>query len=207
MKGYSAILGISLILAAGAANAADLGFAESEDEMVQLLKPKPVQYSTTRGLTRSMLAPPAQQTRSIRVKVKDEYGQEKTTVVQEPVEPAGSTVRMKIEFDVNSAAIRSSAYHTLAMLSGALSNEEVSGQHICIKGHTDSDGTDQYNMELSYARAYAVLDYLNAQPGVHTENIQVFGYGESSPLVDNISSSNKQLNRRVEVSTQCPAIY
>jgi len=70
-----------------------------------------------------------------------------------------------------------------------------------LKGHTDSDGSDAYNLHLSLNRALAVQHYLAGNFNLETDRLRVVGYGESMPLVSNISPHNKQLNRRVEVQT------
>lgn len=67
-----------------------------------------------------------------------------------------------------------------------------------IDGHTDSTGTDLYNLELSEARAVAVGQYLN-QRGIDPRRLRVIGYGESRPIADNSTDFGRQQNRRVEI--------
>jgi OOP family OmpA-OmpF porin len=67
-----------------------------------------------------------------------------------------------------------------------------------IAGHTDSIGTEEYNMGLSKRRAQAVADYLIAH-GANAANITVKGYGESSPIADNATEAGRAANRRVEL--------
>ncbi len=67
-----------------------------------------------------------------------------------------------------------------------------------IAGHTDSVGTDEYNMGLSARRAQAVMDYF-ASKGIDTSRLSFKGYGESMPIVDNSTASNRAQNRRVEM--------
>lgn len=66
-----------------------------------------------------------------------------------------------------------------------------------IEGHTDSDGTEESNIELSEQRANAVKDNMVTK-GIAESRLQTKGYGESQPLTDNSSPENKAKNRRVE---------
>jgi outer membrane protein OmpA-like peptidoglycan-associated protein len=66
-----------------------------------------------------------------------------------------------------------------------------------IRGHTDSDGDDASNMELSQQRAKAVALYLESN-GISPDRIKYKGYGETMPIVPNTSKENMLRNRRVE---------
>ena len=66
-----------------------------------------------------------------------------------------------------------------------------------IDGHTDSDGSDEYNQVLSEKRANSVKNFLVSQ-GV-TAEITTKGYGESKPVASNDTAEGKQKNRRVEI--------
>lgn len=68
-----------------------------------------------------------------------------------------------------------------------------------LSGHTDSDGTDDYNMKLSENRAMAVKEYLVAK-GVPEDRIKTEWFGESKPIAPNTTSKGKQSNRRVEMA-------
>lgn len=68
---------------------------------------------------------------------------------------------------------------------------------IKINGHTDNVGNDNDNLELSKKRALSVLTYLT-QKGIDESRLQYEGYGETNPLNDNLTSTDKQQNRRVE---------
>lgn len=66
-----------------------------------------------------------------------------------------------------------------------------------IRGHTDSIGTKEYNLQLSLARAEAVANYLTRQ-GIDKSRIEVFGFGEEQSIAPNDTEENRQKNRRVE---------
>jgi len=69
--------------------------------------------------------------------------------------------------------------------------------NIEIQGHTDSDGTDTYNMTLSERRATSVASYLR-EKGVPSGRISTKGFGETAPKYSNTSEDGKSQNRRVE---------
>jgi OOP family OmpA-OmpF porin len=67
-----------------------------------------------------------------------------------------------------------------------------------IRGHTDAEGTDSYNQNLSMRRALAVKNFF-VQNGVSPSRFKAKGYGESVPIMDNSSELGRAFNRRVEV--------
>ena len=67
-----------------------------------------------------------------------------------------------------------------------------------INGHTDSDGSDSYNLSLSQRRARSVANYLTGR-GVVGGRLNVQGFGEAYPVAANTSDSGKARNRRVEI--------
>lgn len=68
---------------------------------------------------------------------------------------------------------------------------------VTVFGHTDSDGSEQGNLELSQARVDAVRDWVIAQGG-DPERIIAIGMGESEPIADNSTEEGRAQNRRVE---------
>ena len=71
--------------------------------------------------------------------------------------------------------------------------------YIEVDGHTDSVGSDDFNLDLSKRRASSVRDYLVDQ-GVASRHIVARGFGESQPKSTNETAEGRQLNRRVEIS-------
>ena len=69
---------------------------------------------------------------------------------------------------------------------------------IDVMGHTDSTGSDQYNLELSRRRAESVTNYLVSR-GVARARIESIGYGEQYPIADNTTEEGRARNRRVEI--------
>ena len=72
-----------------------------------------------------------------------------------------------------------------------------------ITGHTDSDGSDAYNMILSEKRALAVKEQL-IRYGVSAQRLSTEGKGERMPVASNATPEGKALNRRIEVKLIYP---
>ncbi|HLF10962.1 MAG TPA: OmpA family protein, partial [Gammaproteobacteria bacterium] len=66
-----------------------------------------------------------------------------------------------------------------------------------IGGHTDSNGSDAYNLNLSQQRANSVLTFLAGQ-GIDRSRLVARGYGEGQPVADNGTDAGRERNRRVE---------
>ena len=74
---------------------------------------------------------------------------------------------------------------------------DIPTMKIELGGHTDSKGSDEYNMKLSASRAQAVVDYL-ATHGIDKNRLTSNGYGETKPMDTNDTEEGRQLNRRTE---------
>ena len=189
---FSLLLAVSI---SAQAAAGEYGFETTSEGILDALN-RPVPKRPTQ--TRSLSAPLAPRTRAIKVVQKDQSGTvEKTMMVSEV--PTSKGVNIKIEFDKDSYAIRPSSYILLNELGNALTNDRIRGKNFVLKGHTDSDGSDAYNLTLSLHRALSVKNYLVGNFNIEPEHIRVVGFGEALPLVPNTTPKNKQLNRRVEV--------
>jgi outer membrane protein OmpA-like peptidoglycan-associated protein len=101
----------------------------------------------------------------------------------------------KILFAFSKSDLSDSAKMNLDKLATALKN--YPNTNIEIQGHTDSRGTEEYNMGLSLRRANAVRDYLVSQ-GIDGSRMTVKGYGESAPAYSNDTPEGMAQNRRVE---------
>ena len=100
-----------------------------------------------------------------------------------------------IYFDFDSSNIKPESYSILdSIVAMFLEDADV---RIQIAGHTDSDGSNDYNQSLSERRAQSVYSYL-VDHGVSAGRLTTVGYGESQPVVPNTSDANKAQNRRIE---------
>ncbi len=108
----------------------------------------------------------------------------------------GKLVSYGIYFDVNKDVVKSESYGTLKEIATVLN--ENPNVKIKIVGHTDSDGDDKSNLDLSKRRAAAVKNVLINEFRIDAARIETDGKGESEPIAKNDSGVNKALNRRVE---------
>ncbi|HUB82118.1 MAG TPA: OmpA family protein [Bryobacteraceae bacterium] len=99
-------------------------------------------------------------------------------------------------FDFDRYTLKPGAREKLAKVSGILL--AYPGLKIQLEGHTDSVGSDDYNMKLSKERADAVYDYLVSQ-GVSADGLSSVGLGKSGPVASNDTAEGRQQNRRVEM--------
>lgn len=100
-----------------------------------------------------------------------------------------------IYFDTGSDNLRDESIQELDRLYDIMAQSTLI---IEIGGHTDNVGSDETNMELSQARAEAVVNYV-IEKGIATNRISARGYGETDPRATNETPEGRQENRRVEV--------
>jgi outer membrane protein OmpA-like peptidoglycan-associated protein len=112
----------------------------------------------------------------------------------------GKLVTYGIYFDVNKDVVKPESYGTLKEIAAILN--EVPDVKVKIVGHTDSDGADAANLDLSKRRAASVKNELSKSFGVNAERLITDGMGEGQPVSPNDTPSNKALNRRVEFIKQ-----
>ena len=108
----------------------------------------------------------------------------------------GKLVTYGIYFDVNSDKVKPESYGTLKDIAGILN--EVPDVRVKIFGHTDADGQDATNLDLSKRRAASVKNELANSFGVNADRLETDGLGETKPVAPNDTPVNKALNRRVE---------
>jgi len=106
------------------------------------------------------------------------------------------TFKGDVTFDTNSTEVRQGLYSEINRVAGVLN--QYPQTLIRVEGHTDSVGSDAYNMDLSVRRANSVKNLL-VQRGVAAGRIEVIGYGETMPVATNSTEAGRQMNRRVEI--------
>lgn len=108
----------------------------------------------------------------------------------------GKLVTYGIYFDVNKDVVKPESYGTLKGIAAILN--EVPDVKVKIVGHTDSDGADAANLDLSKRRAASVKAELVKSFNVNGDRLVTDGMGESQPVAPNDTPVNKAMNRRVE---------
>jgi len=104
-------------------------------------------------------------------------------------------LKQTIYFETAKATIKRVSYPLLDEVAQAL--EDHPKIRVRIEGHTDSRGTDTFNLKLSDSRANSVRNYL-IRRGIDADRMVAKGYGESVPIADNRTKAGRAQNRRVE---------
>jgi type IX secretion system PorP/SprF family membrane protein len=120
----------------------------------------------------------------------------KKAVSDEEAERVLDLAAKTLEFEHDKAIIRKKSFGELESLTNMMLMRE--DLKIRLDGHTDNNGSEEYNMELSKNRVQAVKDFLVAN-GVDPSRIEMHHYGESQPIADNATKEGQAKNRRVEM--------
>ena len=117
------------------------------------------------------------------------------------IERVGEGIKITFDsgilFETNSSTLQDQAKTNISNLAVILN--KYPDTNILVTGHTDFDGTEQYNQTLSEKRARSVSDYTMGQ-GINSSRLSVIGLGENEPVVSNETVEGKRLNRRVEIA-------
>jgi len=120
-------------------------------------------------------------------------------VVEEVVVVKEETIVIReVHFEFDSAKLTGADKTKLDTIATRLKQEAASAQ-LRVTGHTDSVGSDAYNLRLSEKRAHSVTDYLINAGVPRSAFVSVSGAGESQPVADNKTAEGRALNRRTEI--------
>lgn len=108
------------------------------------------------------------------------------------------SIDMTIYFAYDSAFLTPPARQYLDLVGQALNAPQLINNRYLIAGHTDARGPDDYNMDLSYRRAWAVKRYLMRYHGITSWRLEVVGWGERYPRIPTDPYAAE--NRRVEIT-------
>jgi outer membrane protein OmpA-like peptidoglycan-associated protein len=112
---------------------------------------------------------------------------------EKPAAPMG--LDMLVTFELDSATLTPEAQQSLGVFAQMMQDERLEIARFVVEGHTDALGTEEYNLELSEARATAVRSFLTGQ-GVAPERLTAIGLGKAQPRTGNEFDPE---NRRVEL--------
>jgi outer membrane protein OmpA-like peptidoglycan-associated protein len=197
MRKHLRSAGIALVVATAFVTPS---FAEdnvSSDQIIKALQPKPL----TRSLTAPKVDPVVtakqdqfvdslrnRRTRSLSSGERDRIS---TIASEKP------NIDLEVTFDYNSADISASSMPNVQALGSALSNPSLKGSTFLVAGHTDAQGGESYNQDLSERRADAIKSYLVSHYGIAAADLVTVGYGKSKPK--DPSAPMDPANRRVQV--------
>ena len=123
--------------------------------------------------------------------------------VQEELLDMGTLRTSDIRFKTGSAELQDQSLEILDRIGKTLQDWPM--LRLEVGGHTDSQGSAEFNRKLSQARAEAVRDYiLKHFPDVDPSRLTAVGYGESQPVADNGTAAGRAQNRRVEFKVLNP---
>jgi flagellar motor protein MotB len=109
----------------------------------------------------------------------------------------GKLVTYGIYFDSGSDKIKPESAGTMKELANVLTENPT--VRVKIIGHTDSDGDDAKNLDLSKRRSISVKNAFSSEYGIDASRIETDGMGETQPIAPNATSDGKAKNRRVEL--------
>jgi len=113
--------------------------------------------------------------------------------------PEKVTLSADVLFDFDKSTIKPAAANELDTLARQMNDNPQ--QNFEVQGHTDSVGSDAYNLGLSERRAASVANYLESK-GVNGSRMTTVGYGEKNPVASNDTEEGRAQNRRVEVHSR-----
>jgi outer membrane protein OmpA-like peptidoglycan-associated protein len=184
----SLVLSLAVFAPLHQANAQD---EMSAEEIQQKLKPK--------KLTRSLVPTASSDSKKeLDVILSRSIGVTERKKIVEITEKAElPKLDFSITFGFDSAEIDQGSYGTLDNLAAALKSNDLSNYRFLVNGHTDSKGSDDYNLELSQRRANAVVQYLVSQHDVSPGRLKAIGFGETT--LRDVNDGEAAANRRVEI--------
>lgn len=119
--------------------------------------------------------------------------------VSEEVKEIFTQALTGVKFESSRDVIRSSSYSILNNVVQIMKDNPA--YKLFIQGHTDSQGDDEMNMDLSRRRAIAVRQYL-IDKGIEASRMRTKGFGETVPVADNNTAAGRAKNRRVEFTVE-----
>jgi outer membrane protein OmpA-like peptidoglycan-associated protein len=173
----------------GSVSADDLAFPTTEAEIIEALSLKDgttvyqgTEYVSEKGKVYKIIDGKRYRLRGLQ------------SIVDSKIVPRAGAL---INFDFDSAEIRPESYPLLDEFGKAL-KFGLAGGVFMVAGHTDSQGSEEYNQDLSERRANSVANYLMARHGIKSNRLIMKGYGETKPIASNDSEKGQSVNRRIE---------
>jgi outer membrane protein OmpA-like peptidoglycan-associated protein len=136
----------------------------------------------------------------LREEAEKKFNELQSELISVKTDARGTIISMSdILFDVNKATLTENLKTNLAKISGILT--VFKEPDIIVEGHTDNQGTAEYNQKLSEARAENVMNFMIEQ-GIDESRLSSVGYGLTKPVADNSTKEGRAKNRRVDLIIQ-----
>ena len=199
--GFTVAVIVALPLALRAQQVRDMtGHEPTSNELIDALKPRP--GAAVEGGPRmrgfgSVQNPPAP---SGKPQCKPYVAAKRGRGIGTASVAVSDVAAIKVEFAFNSAELTPEATKTLDELGKALTSNDLKVYCFVVEGHTDSVGSEAYNVKLSQQRAQSVVRYLTKKFDIDPERLQAVGVGKASPIASNDTDEGRQKNRRVQIA-------
>ncbi len=126
------------------------------------------------------------------------FGELNSALIQVKKDARGTIISMSdILFDVGKATLTTDLKTSLAKIAGILTIYKDA--HVIVEGHTDNQGSADFNQKLSEKRAGNVREFLIQPGGIDSTRLTATGYGFTKPIADNATKEGRQKNRRVDL--------
>ncbi len=123
--------------------------------------------------------------------------------IKKSAQPITSRLQFaRLEFDNGKADLKPEMFEDLdKIIDFLLDNPDFK---LRVSGHTDSDGREAFNLELSQKRAESIKEYITYFGNIDESRVDAKGYGSSKPIVEELTAADKAMNRRVEFEIYRP---
>src|SRR5690606_6975563 len=130
-------------------------------------------------------------------RIEEMFYLEGDTEIRRSTQPITSKLQFStVEFENGKAALRPEMFEDLdKIVNFLLDNPDFK---LRVSGHTDSDGSETLNLQLSQDRAESIKEYITYFGNVPPHRVEAIGYGSSKPIVEENTIADKAMNRRVE---------
>jgi outer membrane protein OmpA-like peptidoglycan-associated protein len=117
---------------------------------------------------------------------------------EKPAEPKG--LDMLVTFELDSADLTEDAQKNLAVFAQMMQDERLEIARFVVEGYTDARGADEYNIDLSEARAESVKTFLTGL-GIKEERLSAMGFGKANPRTgDEFDAENRRVELRIDLN-------
>lgn len=172
--------------------------ADVQDELLRLERGYATSLKSNLKTVTADLEDQKRLAQQAREEAEKRFGELNSALIQVKKDARGTIISMSdILFDVGKATLTQDLKTSLAKISGILT--VYKDGNVIVEGHTDNQGSTEFNQKLSEKRAGNVRDFLVNPGGIDSTRLSAVGYGFSKPIADNATKEGRQKNRRVDL--------